>query len=334
MPSKRPQEPIKRLVVQYIVMPLKNRKIFLVAALLVSCSLLVLLLFFSKKQNITRKLQSLSVDEKFFLEAFFRNLISTDNGSYVLFGDKPASLMIYREWQSYDLTPISRFPSRTDFSPQRKGFELWQKYQHLFPSKTYAFIKIESCFSDHMAAVFLIHKERLLNVLSQNLIDFQRAFPQFKSSEYLLNAILNDPSILRQICYKHDLLLGIILGFGKDNAALFERKKEINAFLSPHHFYSNGSCFEKPFLRPIPRPGFATLEEELDAIEIKSDGVIEYVDTPGIEWGLHYPLGYLVDIEKTDLAQLRARLKQDLIKATSAYRKGDFLQVTLNELTN
>jgi hypothetical protein len=313
-------------------MLLKNRKILIAAALLVSCSFLVLLLF--NKQEITRKLHSLPAEEKFFLEAFFRTLISTDNGSYVLFGDKPASLMVYREWQSYDPHPISRFPSRTDFSPERKGFKIWQKYQHLFPSKSYIIVKITSCFSDHLAATFLIHKERLLKNLCQHFSDFQSAFPQFKSSECLLDALLTDPSILRQICSKHELLLGIILGFGKENAELFERKKEIDAFLSPQKFYSYEPYLKKPFLRPIPRPGFTTLQEELDAIEIKSDGVIEGVDTPGIEWGLHYPLGFLVDTEKTDLPQLRARLRQDLIKATSAYRKGNFLHVTLNELSN
>jgi hypothetical protein len=333
MPSKK----TKNIVVQYIVMLLKNRKIFLVAGLLVSCSLFLLPLFIFKKQNITRKLQSFTNEEKFFLEAFFRTLISTDNGSYVLFGDKPASLMVYREWQNYDVQPISRFPCGSDFSPERKGFEIWQKYQHLFPSKTYVFVKVGSCFSKRMTAVFFIHKERLLNILSKNFIDFQRVFPQFKSLRYLLNAILNDPSILRQICYKHDLLLGIILGFGKENSALFERKAEIEAFLFPQKFYSyesSSSRFKTPFLRLIPHSGFLTLKEELDAIEIKSDGVIEGVDGLGIGWNLHYPLGFLVDTEKTDLPQLRARLKQDLIKATAAYHKGNFLHVTLNQISN
>ena len=50
-----------------------------------------------RNQSINRKLQSIPVEEKFFLEAFFRTLISVDNGSYVLFGDKPASLMTYEE---------------------------------------------------------------------------------------------------------------------------------------------------------------------------------------------------------------------------------------------
>jgi hypothetical protein len=87
--------------------------------------------------------------------------------------------MVYREWQNYDLERIARFP-RTDFSLERRGFESWQKYQHLFPSKTHAFVKIESSFSNHMAAIFFIHKQRLIHVLSQHFVDFQRVFPQFK----------------------------------------------------------------------------------------------------------------------------------------------------------
>ncbi len=318
---------------QHVVMFLRNRIVFLSAALLVSCSLLVLLFFISKQQSVTRKLQTLSANEKFFLEAFFRTLISTDNGSYVLYGNKPTSLMIYKEWQSYDLQPVSAFPSGSDFSPEKKGFEIWQKYQHLFPLKTYTFVKIGSCFSDHMTAVFLIHNKRLFNILRQHFNDFHRIFPHFNSAEYLLNAMLTNPSVLQQICHKHDLLLGIILGFGKDNAALFERKNKIEAFLFPQNFYPHQPHLEKPFLRPIPCSAFATLEEELNAIETKSDGVIEGFDLPGIEWTLHCPLGFLVDKEKTDLSQLRAQLKQHLIKATLAYQKGNFLQVTLNELS-
>ena len=313
---------------------LKNRKMLLAAALLVSCSLLVMMLFISQKQDITRKLQFLSTDEKFFLEAFFRTLISTEDGSYVLFGNKPTSLMFYEEWHSYDPHPISSFPSGSDFSPQKKGFEIWQKHQHLFPLKTYAIIKTESHLSNHYAALFLIHKQRLLKILNQNFIDFQKVFPQFKSPEYLLNAMLDNPSILQKIRYQHTLLLGIILGFGKDNAALFERQDEIYTFLFPQHFYSQRTYLKKPFLRPIPQSGCETLEEELDLIEMKSDGVIEVIDIPAVERSLHWPLGFLVDIEKTDLAQLRARVKQERIKATAAYRKGNFLQVTLNELSN
>jgi hypothetical protein len=185
-----------------------------------------------------------------------------------------------------------------------------------------------------MSAVFFIHKKRLLNILSKHFIDFQKKFPRFESANSLLQSMLVDSSILRQICNKHDLLLGIILGFGKENAALFERKMRIETFLSPPRFHSLTSCFNPPLFRPIPQPGFATLEEELKAMEMKSDGTIENVDHPGISWHLHYPLGFLVDTEKTDLYQLRTHLRRILVKANAAYSDGNFLFVTLDLLRN
>src|SRR6185436_5210246 len=97
-------------------------------------------------------------------------------------------------------------------------------------------------------------------------------------------------------------------GFGKENAALFERKMQIETFLSPQRFHSLKSRFNQFLFRPIPQPGFSTLEEEPKVIEMKSEGTIENVDRPGISWHLHYPLGFLVDAEKTDLSKLRTHL--------------------------
>jgi hypothetical protein len=311
-------------------MLLRNRRVYLAAAL-VCCSLFVLLLFVSKKQDVARKLRSIPAEERVFLEAFFRDLISMDDGSYVLFGSKPASLMPYAEWEKRDLEFNFRFLSVTDFSPEKKGFEIWQKYQHLFPSKTYVLVK--SRFSEYMAALFLIHKQRLFGVLSEHFTDFQEIFPQFGSAKHLLHAMLDDPSILQQICQEHDLLLGIILGFGKENARLFERKMKIAAFLFPRKCGCHASWLRHPFLQPTPSPGFATLEEELEAIELKSDGPIDIENGWGIQWALHFPLGFLVDTTKTDLTKLRAELKQERSKATLAYHKKNFLEVTLQELT-
>lgn len=293
--------------------------------------LLVYLVTNLRNQRINQKLQSIPLEERFFLETFFRTLISVDNGSYVLFGDKPSSLMVYEENRYHDHS-LSDFPCSLGFSPQKRGFETWQKYQHLFPSKTYSILKIESCFSKTMSAVFFIHKRRLLNILSKHFIDFQRKFPQFASASSLLQSMLTDPSVLREICNKYDVLLGIILGFGKENAALFERKMQIEAFLFPQKGHSLELNPHRLLSRPVPRSGFSTLEEELNAIEMKSDGVIENVGHPGISWHLHYPLGFLVDTEKTDLHQLRTHLRQSLVKANAAYNNGSFLFVTLANL--
>jgi hypothetical protein len=307
---------------QSVITFLKKHKVFLAAALLMSCSLLI---FTPKKQEISQKLQSLSAEEKFFLDAFFRNLISTDNGSYVLFGSKPASVMFYEEWENYRQHPIyhSHLRLNTDFSPQRVGLEIWKKHEDLFPLKKYSIVKAESCFSGNLTAVFLIHNKRLLNVLRQHFPDFQKVFPEFGSPQSLLNAVLKNPSVLNEIC-DHDLLLGIVLGFGRDSAALFEREQQIEALL-----FSHPHCPR----RKLSQLELTTLEEELCAIEMRAGSVVNEDTGDELDRVLHWPLGFLVDTQSTDLAKLRARLKQERIQATSAYCEGSFLSVTLSELT-
>jgi hypothetical protein len=53
-----------------------------------------------------------------------------------------------------------------------------------------------------------------------------------------------------------------------------------------------------------------------------------------MNWTLHFPLGFLVDTTKTDLKKLHAKYKQQRIQATRVYDKGNFLEITLRELTS
>lgn len=310
---------------------LQKRKVFL--ALLILFSFLLLLLFncsISSKPNIAQTLRSISSEDKYFLEVFFRSLVSHECGSYVFFGDKPASFMLFHDWQKFDPKALYKARSLRCFSPAKRGFEIWQKHQHLFPLRTYALLKTRAFFSDYAETVFLIHKKRLLHTLTQNFTDFHEVFPQFESASDLKNAILTDPAILQQICVS-DLLLGIILGFGRDNAVLFARKKEIESFLYPQDYNWSKSYFGKQSIKAW--QNLPTLEKELNSIEAKEGEVIVHDDSSGIEWALHYPAGFLVDTTKTDLHQLRSHLKQIRVNATQAYQKGNFLEVTLQVLT-
>lgn len=251
----------------------------------------------------------------------------------MLFGDKPAAMMVYEDRQTFKLSPSSR-RSFTGFSKERLGFKVWQKYQHLFPFKNYVIVNTRAFVPASSEAVFLIHKERLLATLNQNFTEFQKKFPEFKTPKCLLNAMTRDSSLLHQVCFEHDLLLGIILGFGRDNAALFEREMQIESFLFPQQFSVPERYMENSLTMLVPQSGFTTLEEELEAIQAKGDGVIDLNDEALINCTLHYPLGFLVDTTKTDLRKLRAKYKQQRIKATRPYDKGDFLETTLRELTS
>lgn len=127
-------------------------------------------------------------------------------------------------------------------------------------------------------------------------------------------------------------MLGIILGFGKDHATLFERGTEIENFLFSQRLFVSKNI-ENPLTMPVPQSGFKTLEEEFIAIQAKGDGVFDPNDEALMNWTLHFPLGFLIDTTKTDPKKLHAKYKQQRIKATRAYDKGNFLETTLCELT-
>lgn len=312
---------------------LKNRtNLCIAAALLISCSLFFFPRELRQEQNLRQKLQTIPLEDRCCLEVFFRELISQENGCYVLFGDKPAAMMVYEDRQTFKLSTSLR-RSLTGFSRGKLGFKVWKRYQHLFPFESYVIVNTRAFNPTSSEAVFLIHKERLLTTLSQNFTEFEKEFPEFKTPKCLLNAMIEDSSVLHQVCFKHDLLLGIILGFGKDNATLYEREREIENFLFPQRFFVSGYYIENPLIVLVPQSGFTTLEEELAAIQAQGDGVFDPNDEALMNWTLHFPLGFLVNTTKTDPKKLHAKYKQQRIKATRAYDKGNFLETTLRELT-
>lgn len=306
---------------------MQNLGIRVAATLFVGCGLS--LLIYQQKHDVVKLLEKIPKEEQLELEIFFRSLISDEDGCYVLYGNKPVALLTYADWEEIDQEMFYR-GFFDFFSPQEKGFKIWQKYQHLFPLKTYALVKTRGSFPKYQADVFLIHKKRLLNVLKQNFYEFKGVFSQFESPNQLLEAILQYPSILEQICVnRNDELLGIILGFGKENAAYFDRKWEIKSFLFPR-LYRLGKSYH-PLKKPVPRPGYATLEDELKALEAKSGDII-IPEKCFLTFTLHLPLGYDVDATVTDVPGLRKKYKQQQYKATKAYQNGSFLEITLREM--
>lgn len=286
---------------------------------------LIFLAFFSymKKESITNALNKISFEDKCFMESFFRTLISSDSGSYVLFGDKPASVMFFENWQK-GLCSDSPNMTFSDFSPEKKGYAVWKKHEFSFLSKEYTIIKTKAFNPEFSEAVFLIHKKRLLKILKQNFSAFQKVFPQYTSPKDLWDVMLNDPEILHDICFKSDYLFGIILGYGSENAKLFARESEILNFLNRG---ARNFCLKKP----KPQQGFKSFEEELQAIDLKGKSLIN--PTGGITWMLHFPLSYLVDETHTSVAKLRAKYRKQLKAATQAYEKGNFLESTIYYLS-
>lgn len=198
---------------------------------------LVILLFLEviissvPKHNITRSeddtnseiIKKISLSEKKTIEYFFRDFVVEYSFGYVLLGDKPMSLSTY---YNFNLLPSSK-NSFLYFIPKnfkaKKGFDLWEKYTYLFPVKNYLIIKELNPWNPKNEMIFFINKKTFVRAGEDNIEVFQTILKRKIIPSKLL-AEAENHSLLKDILQKNDFFIGVLLGYGKNNAKIFHSK--------------------------------------------------------------------------------------------------------------
>ena len=115
-----------------------------------------------------------------------------------------------------------------------------------------------------------------------------------------------------------DDLIGILLGFGKINAELFQKRNEI---------LGKREAIKKK--RTEPSPGFSSIDQELDALNTtlgaspsKRRSSLNYISLPSFAMDQHHP--------ETRALMQKYRLQRNYI--TQCYSKGNVLETTLQRL--
>ena len=106
-----------------------------------------------EKTDIKTFISSLSTDERFFLDFFFRSLIQEDVIGYTLLGGKPMSFYSYLKPKMTTDSPSSFYPLNPivflsmklaeDNALFHKGFEIWKKYENRFCGNNIYFDLVE-----------------------------------------------------------------------------------------------------------------------------------------------------------------------------------------------
>lgn len=181
--------------------------------------------------------------DKFELELFFDYLMHNSMIGYTLCGDKPVS--------------IESFPSLSKMPPQNavnvfvkhpgyfilwKGWLTWERYSHLFPSDN-----IVIRFISSTNTMVIINKKRARIAIEENLDLFRRSVGADHTTEEILEEICR-PNKEDYLIGKNCILLGILLGYGRNNAVAFGNKSYIQRleFFNP---YNAAEAFD-PFLNP------------------------------------------------------------------------------------
>jgi len=158
---------------------------------------------------------ALTKEERKDLEALFEHFFFFDQFSYPLFGSKPMSVG--------RLLPTKEYGN---------GWQAWKKIAPLFNSKK--FVIREAMFNGH-EVVIIANLDVIEVVYHQNRGLFEEAFEGRMSLDALKECIVRENALFQELV-KNDVCLGVLLGYGTENARLFARGTE-KSRLKP---FSNG----------------------------------------------------------------------------------------------
>ncbi len=266
-----------------------------------------ILFFFVNLEGATLPLEEIfkeiSKEDRENISSLFAFLIKQDHFAYTLFGDKPLSLSSH-----FVLTPWENIIEHINSSDELfwKKWKIWKKYEHLFPLNNYLLLKEESRNNNYqMIYLILINKEEFIKTLKKNLTLFQAILNKTIIPEEFLKEIeLGKISFVDSI-NDHQMLWGILLGYGKYNAMLYN-KRERNYF----------DCF---ILSDI----------AIQKSNIKLSGCGDHTYYPF----LIEPVSFVGDLNHSETRKLRKKYQKLRGKISALYAKGDLLEVTLSQLT-
>lgn len=165
------------------------------------------------------------------LEYLFRSMVAWDVGGYTLFGCKSMHMngfikpLSTKDWRLFcaSITP----PNLRKY----RAWETWEKYRDSFEKENPACLmwseKNPFWREPHPAmSILLVNKQRLFKTVKLHFEDFQTVLHREKFSAEDLLADAKIHPFLKTVLKNHNGLIGILFGFGRDNAWLFEEREK------------------------------------------------------------------------------------------------------------
>jgi hypothetical protein len=271
---------------------------------------------FQPKSKSSSK-HSISDEERIWMKEFFTDLLFEDFGAYVLYGTKPMSWSCLEnlpteeekaEWNAYyeSLLPEekAKFVERRvhDF---KGNFQKWEQIKDRLPIRQYLFGLFPNAVSKKVENLLFVNIEQTIRAFLANYEDFRRVLGYDFDPIDAVFDIENRESKFWNEVLKHHALIGILLGFGRDNAWFFDWVMQ----------YEDVPSKQNDFLSSL----YSRFYENLDLINAtKNRFSLPYFRTYGL-----YP---------TD-KQLFDQYKRDQKKIQDLYKGRDEVDVALEWLT-
>ena len=276
-------------------------RIHAIALLLLSCSLTASL--------VQERLRTIPVDDLRDIHTLFQTLFFKNGFAYTCFGDKAVSCEFFNLNEEADrLDHVSPIP-----------LNVWKRYECLFPMRNFVFVFYDNK-EEKLAEITLINKHAFKTVFDIHRQDFASLFGPQISAEALLHLLIEKGSMWNTALKNREDLIGILLGFGKINAQLYQKRAEIlgNKMRVSH--------LQK--VRLSPSIGYRTLDEELSYLQTHlkrasdENALLHTIPLPGFAGDKQHP----------ETKQLLKKYSEQRSHFSKKYAQGDLLEITLEQL--
>lgn len=276
-------------------------------------SLLFFTLSFLWGSSLKETLESIPKEDQEKISSLFYAIFFEDHGAYALFGDKPMSLsgdFLVTPWEN----TLERMRSGGIFWG---WWEKWKHYEHLFPMKNYLLLREPNSINENSNVksdlIFFINKNLLIETVETHLCIFEKVLNRKIEPKKFLEDIENGSNSLQKSIDNNEMLLGILLGYGKHNASLFIKK----------------NCDIPELCRREDFQEFLTGDAELKPIHKKLDFFGDHKYSPIILGSVHF----VADFSHPETKILQEKYNELRGKISKIYAQGDFLEITFLELT-
>jgi hypothetical protein len=160
---------------------------------------------YASQHHPTEILRNISSEDRETLTKLFRSLLFDDQFSYTLFGSKP----ITHKGVFFD----------TDTAKFIKNWQIWKKYKHFFDTNNSNYVFLEKTYPE-LFEIHFINKKLVLSTIEKHSSTFSRILGQLTPHEILERMLKSD--VLFAALGNSQILYGILLGFGEENAKGFD----------------------------------------------------------------------------------------------------------------
>lgn len=189
------------------------------------------------KEIILKKMEKLSSEEKKDLTNFFRICFHSYEFGYTIFGEKPMSLDAMH-------LEISRPPidDLVDYKEdewalcsyrKKEGWDVWKKHFQDIQLKGFSFIFYSAQNQPGIIHFAIINHKTFLKVIENNLSEFQKVLQKKIEPNEILSEYVKCEKEVFEIIKNHDGLLGILLGYGKENSWKFMNGEKLSPSVDP-----------------------------------------------------------------------------------------------------